>query len=638
MAALHFGRLMVEPPPRRRPRPGSLERPVSTRIYRAAWLIVLVPLLVAAFSVGRPVALQQPRLPPSFDGTTAVQFATQLASNEPNRSPGSDGAADATNRVAQQLLDYGFEVERQEFSAEIPGRGRQTLVNLIAVPPPRGEGIIRSQQTIVVMAHRDNYGDFPGANDNASGTGALLELARNVGTASVSHTLVFLSTDGGAYGGLGAAEFARDERFADRVIAVINLDALAGSGPPRLEFAGDTPRSPASALVATAEQSVLAEAEVLPERPGAVGQLVDLAFPFSLYEQAPFIGHGTPAVTLTTGGERPPRPAGDTLAALEGAKLDALGRSAQALLGAIDAAAEVARGTDSYVWVGSRLIRGWTIQFVLLAALIPFLAATVDLFARCRRRHIALKPALRSFLSRLGVWLWAGALFAFFAAVGILPDAEPRPIAPDTAVAQDWPAAALAALLGLSALGWLVARPRLMPKGEVDHTEELGGHLAAMLALAAVALVVAAHNPYALLFLLPSLHAWLWLPHVSQRAVAARLAVYAAGFAGPLLLLGSFAFRFELGLDAVWYVLALVAVGYVPVTLALAFLAWGAVAAQIGALAVGRYAPYPTAAERPPRGPIRETIRQLVLWRRARGEPAEAELEEPEEANLVAGG
>jgi len=56
-------------------RRGSLERPVSGRIYRAAWLAAAVPLLVAAFSLGSPVALQGPRLPPSFDGTTAVQFA-----------------------------------------------------------------------------------------------------------------------------------------------------------------------------------------------------------------------------------------------------------------------------------------------------------------------------------------------------------------------------------------------------------------------------------------------------------------------------------------------------------------------------------------------------------------------------------
>ena len=38
---------MAAEAPRRRPRRGSLERPVSTRIYRAAWLVVAVPVLVA---------------------------------------------------------------------------------------------------------------------------------------------------------------------------------------------------------------------------------------------------------------------------------------------------------------------------------------------------------------------------------------------------------------------------------------------------------------------------------------------------------------------------------------------------------------------------------------------------------------
>jgi hypothetical protein len=607
---------MVEPPPRRRPRPGSLERPVSTRIYRAAWLAVLVPALVAAFSLGRPVALQEPRLPPSFDATTAAQFAATFARQFPDRSPGSPEAAEAAAWVAARLQrDYSFTVERHEFTAELPGLGRRRLVNLVAIPPPSG-GLVRSQQTIVVMAHRDNYGASPGANDNASGTGALLELARDVGNAALAHTLVFLSTDGGVYGGLGAAEFAKDSRFADRTVAVINLDAIAGTGPPRIEFAGDTARSPASALVATAEASILDHAERLPERSGPIPQVIDLAFPFSLYEQAPFIGSGTPAITITTADERPPSPAGDTLARFRREQLGALGRSAQALLASLDAAAEVARGTESYVYVGSRLVRGWTIQFVLLAALLPFLAATIDLFARCRRRHIALAPALRSLMSRLGVWAWAGGLFAFFAVIGILPGGEPRPLSLETSVAQDWPGTALAALLGLSAVGWLVARPRLAPTGPVERTDELGGHLAAMLLLGVVALVVAAHNPFTLVFVLPSLHAWLWLPHAPTRA--ARLALFAVGFAGPLVLLGSFAFRYDLGLDAIWYLLALVAVGYVPVTLAVTFLAWGAAAAQLGAIVAGRYAPYPAVAERPPRGPIRETIRQLVLWQRKR--------------------
>jgi len=47
-------------------------------------------------------------------------------------------------------------------------------------------------------------------------------------------------------------------------------------------------------------------------------------------------------------------------------------------------------------------------------------------------------------------------------------------------------------------------------------------------------------------------------------------------------------------------------------------LAWAASAGQLLALAGKRYAPYPSAAERPPRGPIRETIRRIVLARRRR--------------------
>ena len=63
------------------------------------------------------------------------------------------------------------------------------------------------------------------------------------------------------------------------------------------------------------------------------------------------------------------------------------------------------------------------------------------------------------------------------------------------------------------------------------------------------------------------------------------------GFTGPLILLLSFSTRLGLGLETPWYLLSLASVGYVPwIVVALAF-AWLAVAAQLTALAVGRYAP-----------------------------------------------
>ena len=127
-----------------------------------------------------------------------------------------------------------------------------------------------------------------------------------------------------------------------------------------------------------------------------------------------------------------------------------------------------------------------------------------------------------------------------------------------------------------------------------------------------------ATNPFTLVFLLPSLHVWLWLPQVPRRSVVLRAAVLLAGFAGPALLVWSFALRFGLGLDTPWYLAWLFSLGYAPLPGLIIVLVWAAAAGQLAALAGGRYAPYPSAAERPPRGPIRETVRRIVLAHRRR--------------------
>jgi hypothetical protein len=162
-----------------------------------------------------------------------------------------------------------------------------------------------------------------------------------------------------------------------------------------------------------------------------------------------------------------------------------------------------------------------------------------------------------------------------------------------------------------------VTRARLVPRRPASATEELAGTTAALLALAVVALLVVATNPFALVFLLPSLHAWLWLPHVRTQSVWTRLAVLASGFLGPLLLGASLALRYHLGLDAPWYLAELTAVGYVKLPAIVIAAGWLAAAGQMTALAIGRYAPYPSARERPPRGPLRETVRRTVRTVRA---------------------
>jgi len=605
---------------RRRSRPGSLERPVNGRLYRGTWLLVGLPLLLLAFSVARPPALQAPNLPPAFDGPGAASLASDLAANYPDRRPGTPGARGAAAWLRRELEPYGFDVRSEHFTATIDGR-RTTLVNLVAE-----KAGLSPRQEIVVMAHRDDSGTGNGLNDNASGTAALVELARSYAPTAAAprialpYSLVFLSTDGAADGGRGAAHFAAEQQGRQDILAVVNLDSIAGRGRPRLVFGGNTARTPAPGLVETMRAALAQEGGGDPSRPSGLQQLTALAFPFDPYEQAPFVSRSVPAVTMTTAGARPPearRPGGGRLAV---AHLTQVGLAAQDTVDALEQGVSLAEGPASYIFLGQRLIRGWAIEIVLIAMLFPFLAAAVDLFARCRRRRIRIAPALRSYRSRLGFWAWVGALFLVFGAFGLWGSSDGSP---PSLSSVTWPSAALLSLLLLAGAGWAVARSRLLPRRPIRTEERLAGHSAALLALGVVGLLVAAVNPFALIFVLPSLHAWLWLPQVQNRNPSVRASVLLIGFAGPAYLVWSFATHYGLGWDAPWYIVKLFAVGYAPLPLLLIGIGWLAVAGQLAAIAAGRYAPYPAPKERSRRGPVRELIRTLVLAPQRRAAAAE---------------
>ena len=449
-------------PERRRSRPGSLERPINARLYRGTWLLVGLPLLLLAFSVAQPPALHFQDLPPAFDAETAAAIATDLASSYPDRRPGSADAREAEAWFHRQLEPYGFDVRSDRFTATIDGR-RTTLVNLVTEKP--GTGLNPAE--IIVMAHRDNSGAGNGLNDNASGTAALIELARSYAPTAAAqrialpYTLVFLSTDGADSGARGAAHFAAEQAGHANILGVVNLDSIGGHGTPRLVLGANTSRSPSPGLVETLRAALAREGNGEPGRPSGLQQLVDLGFPFDPYEQAPFVSRGIPAVTVTTGGARPPDARARPIRKLDLRNLGIVGLAAQDAVDAMEQGVSLAQGPTSYIFLGQRLVRGWAVEIVLVAMLMPFLAAAVDLFARCRRRRIRIAPALRSYRSRLGFWAWVGAVFLVFRAIGLWGGEAGYP-PPLTSVS--WPGGALLALVLLAGAGWLVARSRLLPR------------------------------------------------------------------------------------------------------------------------------------------------------------------------------
>ena len=591
---------------------------MNARLYRGTWLLVGLPLLLLAFSVARPPALQPQRdLPAAFQASQARVIAKDLAMSYPNRQPGTLDSLGAADWFRRQLTPYGFRVRSDPFTATIGGR-RTTLMNLVTAK--RGLGL--SPPEIIVMAHRDDSGTGDGLNDNASGTAALIELARSYAPTaaaqriSLPYTLVFLSTDGAGDGALGAAHFAAEQAGHANILGVVNLDSIGGRGMPRLILGANTSRSPSPGLVETLRSALAQRGNGEPARPSGLQQLVSLGFPFDPYEQAPFVSRGIPAVTVTTGGARPPDGQGHGLLLRH---LGAVGLAAQDAVDAMEQGVSLAQGPTSYVYLGQRLVRGWAIAIVLVAMLLPFLEAAVDLFARCRRRRIRIAPALRSYRSRLGFWAWVGAVFLFFRAIGLWGEGA----GPPSLTSVSWPGGALLALVLLAGAGWLVARSRLLPRRPIRPEERLAGHSAALLALGVVGLLVAATNPFALIFVLPSLHAWLWLPQVQTRQPALRAGVLLIGFLGPAYLVWTFATHYGLGWDAPWYIVKLFAVGYAPLPLLVIGLAWLAAAGQLAALAANRYAPYPAPEERSRRGPLRELIRTLVFAPRRRAAMSE---------------
>ena len=169
------------------------------------------------------------------------------------------------------------------------------LMNVLAFLP--GSDPQKTEEILVVGAHRDHFGRqagllFPGADDNASGTAVILEVARVMAQAKakVQRTVLFVSFSGEEQGLVGSRLYL--ERPVAPIVstkAMINIDH-AGIGNGRLTIG-----------VTGFEKSVALEA----------GQTVGLAEKLDLFgffpggDHVPFKEAGVPTVTIVSGGIHP---------------------------------------------------------------------------------------------------------------------------------------------------------------------------------------------------------------------------------------------------------------------------------------------------------------------------------------------
>ncbi len=133
----------------------------------------------------------------------------------------------AMHYVRHRLQTYGYATSLQVFD-----RG----VNVIGLRI----GASQPDRFVIICAHYDAVRDTPGADDNASGTAAVVEAARVLSSTVLSSTVVFALWDAEEIGLVGSAFYASEAARVDTdIAAVINLDMIGWDGEPAEEGGPD---------------------------------------------------------------------------------------------------------------------------------------------------------------------------------------------------------------------------------------------------------------------------------------------------------------------------------------------------------------------------------------------------------------
>ena len=520
----------------------------------------LVPLVLAVIVLAFSLTSQQGSLgstlaPGAYSGAAASATLNQIASAYPSRRPGSPGDQALAGYVARQLRHQGgFIVSTTSFNART-ALGSRKLENVVGIRAGQQNG------SIVVVSHRDALGSP--AKAELSGTAAMLELASVLSGETLQHTVILASTSGSA-GAAGAAALARS--LPQPVDAVIVLGDLSGTSvrEPVLVSWSDTQRLAPPVLRNTVAAALSSQTGLLPGSSSLLAQLAHLALPMAATEQAPFNSAGEPAVLLSLSGEHPP----SAHEHVNPVTLTVMGRTVLQSVTALDGGSTVP-SSSAYLSFSGKSIPAWAVRLLSLALILPVLMATIDGFARARRRG--------SWVLRWLIWVLAAAvpfvlsvlLVLFARAVGWISAAPPGPLSGSAISLSGGDLVLLAVVAAVIAGGllWLrrgvVALTGLSAQTPPGTAYGAGAAAAVLLLLCVVDLVLWVANPFAAILIAPALHLWLWIvvPDVRVPAPAAMILLL-AGLALPALVVVEYATSLGLGpLTTVWSWVVLLAGG-----------------------------------------------------------------------------
>jgi len=188
--------------------------------------------LISFFAVAVQAAFAQY----SFDSTSLILDLQQLSADDmEGRKTGTEGSKKARTYIIDHLKKAGvdpflpgylqsFAITQTSGLAQ-PGDG----VNILGVVPGK------KKETIVISAHYDHLGIrnntiYNGADDNASGTAALLAMVQYFKKHKPEHKLIFAFFDAEEMGLRGSAHFVNTlDLQKENIVLNVNLDMVSRS-------------------------------------------------------------------------------------------------------------------------------------------------------------------------------------------------------------------------------------------------------------------------------------------------------------------------------------------------------------------------------------------------------------------------
>ncbi|MGI6077099.1 MAG: M28 family peptidase [Fastidiosipilaceae bacterium] len=176
-------------------------------------------------------------------GTYGRALALEIAEDYPYRGPYSEAAAEVADLIYNEFSGLGYEPQRQSFSAseegefegqeseniivKIPGRGfYQLSEEEILKPEPQTLAMLDKDEVkpifrrqVIIGAHYDTpisssqseeYPDYDGISDNASGIAALLTLAKEIQGETFGYDVILVAFGAGNDDFRGARSFASE--------------------------------------------------------------------------------------------------------------------------------------------------------------------------------------------------------------------------------------------------------------------------------------------------------------------------------------------------------------------------------------------------------------------------------------------